>query len=176
MDYKRSHSLSSCSSNNSNLPNGNLLSITNGSNSSTNSTNELSNSISSNNLSFSLLNQSHVKSPNLTLAPNYETNQTNADLILLSNSQFHNAAAAAAGNNADNDEQMANNFVVEHELNGHHPLYPHPLQPQHIPTTQIIAHPTNQQIIHDAQLNNAVFNSNHYLNNNCTIYELSNVN
>lgn len=171
MDYKRSHSLSSCSSNNSNLPNGNLLSITNGSNSSTNSTNELSNSISSNNLSFSLLNQTHVKSPNLTLPTNYEINQTNADLILLSNAQFHNAA------NAGDDEQLNNNFVGnEHELNGHHPLYPHPLQSQHIPTTQIIAHPTNQQIIHDAQLNNAAaFNSNHYLNN-CTIYELSNVN
>lgn len=117
-----------------------------------------------------MLNQTHVKSPNLTLPANYEINQTNADLILLSNAQFHNAA--------NDDEQMNANFVGnEHELNGHHPLYTHPLQNQHhIPTTQIIAHPTNQQIIHDAQLNNAAFNSNHYLNNNCTIYELSNVN
>lgn len=168
MDYKRSHSLSSCSSNNSNLQNGNLI-LTNGSNSSTNSTNELSNSISSNNLSFSLINQSHhlnvTKSPSNLIQTNFE-NQTNTELILLSNSQF----------NSGNDEQIETNFIAnENELNGH-PLYPHhSIQTQHIPTTQIIAHP-NQQLIHDAQLNNAAFNSNHYLNNNCTIYELSNVN
>ena len=164
MDYKRSHSLSSCSSNNSNnLPNGNLLS-TNGSNSS-NSTNELSNStISSNDLSFPLINQTHpslnvIKSPINLIPPNFE-NQTNSEIILLSNSQFNNNTT-----NEQNDNYVGNETDINH--NGHI-LYPHPLQ------TQLIH--SNQQLIHNTQIDNPSFNSNHYLNNNCNIYELSNVN
>lgn len=132
---------------------GNLLSTTNGSNSSSNS-NELSNStLSSTNLSFQT-NQlnSITKSPMQPIPINYDNqNLTDTDLILI-NSNTH---ALINGN-----EQMDNLQFYANNLNGHqlhHSIHPS-LHPQIDQT---------QQTHFNQQLNNAqIENFNCNLGNN----------
>lgn len=181
MDAKRSHSISSCSSN-SNLHNSTRLSetptiflhsnlLSSGSNSSTNSTNELSNStVSSNNVQFPLLNQIHHNLP-----ANYENQNLPAtpETILISNNNAH----LTNGDEQIDTYLMANGH--EHQL---HNLHNRQLLNAH-PTAQIIAH--NPQLIHDTQIENVnvqtnavdaatlhfPFNPNTY--NTCNVYGLS---
>lgn len=154
MDTKRSHSITSCSSN-SNLHNSTRLSetptiflhsnlLSSGSNSSTNSTNELSNStISSNNVPFPLL-QHH------NLPTNYDANQnlTTPETILISN--------------AHNGDEQIDNYIM---TNGHHEHQLHNAHNRQLQlntnthqTTQLITH--NPQItIHETQIENVQTNS-----------------
>lgn len=131
---------------------GNLLSTTNGSNSSTNS-NELSNStLSSTNFSFQTNQINAMKSPIQPIPINYDNQNLNDSDLVLINSNSH--TLINGNDQIDNLQFYANN------LNGHQL---HPIHTLHPPIDQTQQTHFNQQL-NNAQIEN--FNTCNLANNN----------